>query len=207
VANSKLSQLSAATALTEDDLMYVVDSPASSAVSYKMTVASLRAALMRQYASTATVTVANTASATTLIGAGQGSATLDAAYLNTIGKQLHIKAWGVVSNTGTPTLAIIVKLGAVTLATTGDVVQASGQTNSQFELDFWIVTRATGATGNVFAHGLARAAGVLMPLSNTAVSSAVDLTSALAVDVQADWGTGDPANTISAHLLDILKVN
>lgn len=205
MANQELSELTVATTIAETDILYKVNSPYASGDDRYITAANLRAELLRQFAQTATVTVANTAAETTLIGAGQGSAALSAGYLNTVGKQLHFKLWGVVSDTGTPTLNLKVKFGSTVLAQTGAVTLAGGLANAQLEMDVWVVCRTTGATGTVFAHGLARVGTTLYPMSNTAASGAIDLTIAITTDVTATWGAADPANTLSAHILDILK--
>jgi hypothetical protein len=91
-------------------------------------------------------------------------------------------------STGTPTAAIAIKLGSVTLATITTAALAAS-TNGQLSYEFFVSVVSTGATGTLEAHGnvtaqLATALGTAVAQyadQNTAVSSAVDLTSALSL--------------------------
>lgn len=159
------------------------------------------------FSQSATVTVASTAAETTLVGAGLGSVTLGTASQNAAGKALRVKLWGWLSNVGTPTLNLKVKFGAVVLAATGDVTLSADQTDVQVEVEVDIVTRTTGASGTVIAAGRARVGTTVYPMLNTAVSSALDLTSALVANATADWSASDAGNSIKAAILIIEKLN
>jgi hypothetical protein len=203
---SKITELTANTAPLDTDLSVIVDDPSGTELTQKITLAYLRQ-IMTAFAQSATVTVANLDSETTLIGAGLGSATLIAAYFNVAGRALKVKAWGVLSNTGTPTLNIKVKAGSTVLAATGDVTLAADQTNAQWELECDIVCRSTGAAGTVIAQGRLRVDDVFYPMVNTAVSGAIDLTAAIVVGVTAEWSAAAAGNTISAHIVNFHKEN
>lgn len=206
MANQKTTELTANTAPLDTDIIPMVDDPGGTPLTQKITLANVRS-ILTAFSQTATVTVANQSAETTLVGAGLGSAALIAAYFSAAGKLLRVRAWGILSNTGTPTLNLKVKAGSTVLAATGDVTLEADQTDVQWSLEVDIVCRTTGATGTVFAQGLARVGVVFYPMTNTAVSSAIDLTAAITVGVTADWSAADSGNSISAHLITVEKGN
>lgn len=206
MSNQKISELTANTSPLDTDLLALVDDPAGTPLTQKITVAYLRQA-WAAFSQSATVTVADTVTETTLIGAGLGSATLIAAFFNAAGRALEWDAWGVLSNTGTPTLNLQLKVGSTVLAQTGAITLAADQTNVQWHLHGKTVCRSTGATGTLWTHGVLRVGSAFYPLSNTAASGAIDLTAVLVANVTATWGTAAAGNSISAHLLDLLKAN
>lgn len=210
MANSKVTALTANTTPALTDILPMVDDPAGTPATQKVTLTSLDTLLRLNdtaFSQSATVTVASTAAETTLVGAGLGSSTLGTASQNTAGKALRVKLWGWLSNVGTPTLNLKVKAGSVVLAATGDVTLGADQTDVQVEVEVDIVTRTTGATGTVIAAGRARVGTVWYPMLNTAVSSALDLTSALVMNATADWSASDAGNSIKAAIILIEKLN
>jgi hypothetical protein len=210
MASSKISALTANTTPALTDILPMVDDPSGTPATQKVTLTSLDTLLRLNdtaFSQSATVTVASTAAETTLVGAGLGSVTLGTASQNTAGKALRVKLWGWLSNIATPTLNLKVKAGSVVLAATGDVTLGADQTDVQVEIEVDIVTRTTGATGTVFAAGRARVGVVWYPMLNTAASSALDLTSALVMNVTADWSASDAGNTIKAAIILIEKLN
>ena len=143
----------------------------------------------------ASATVANTASETTIVGTVTGGKTLPAALL-VAGKTVRVRAFGVLSSTGTPNLTVKVKFGSTVIATTGAVAQSGTPTDVGWELDCLITCRTTGASGTVFAQGVFRYGTVVMPLAATAAVT-VDTTGAHIIDLTAQWGAMDPGNTIT----------
>jgi hypothetical protein len=163
-----------------------------------------------RFAQTATVTVASTAAETTLVGAGEGSLTLNAGS-TLIGKTFKIKGAGIFSNTGTPTLDIKVKLGAVTLLDTGAITTVTTASGRLFLFEGIVTVRTVGASGTAFAQGLfveTLATGVSLnyPMVN-ASTSAIDTTAELAFNVTAQWGASSASNTISLTNLILEEVN
>jgi hypothetical protein len=198
------------TTLALTDIIYTVVDPSGTPLDRKTTltaVDSLQRLNDTAFSQSATVTVASTDAETTLVGAGLGSVTLGTASQNTVGKALRVKMWGWLSNAGTPTLNLKVKAGSVVLASTGDVTLGADQTDVQVEMEVDIVTRTTGATGTVIVAGRARVGTVWYPMLNTAVSSALDLTSALVMNATADWSVSAAGNTIKAAIILIEKLN
>lgn len=157
------------------------------------------------FIATAAATVANTTTETTLIGGGNGSATLPANFWR-VGKSLRVRAWGVVSDTGTPTLTINLKIGSTTLCTTGAITLGSGISNVHFTLDAILTCRTTGATGTIMSQGVFMQNAVVSGLTNTAADT-IDTTAAAAVDVTATWGAASASNTISSHNVTVELLN
>ena len=150
------------------------------------------------FSQTASVTVGNTVTETTLVGAGQGSVTLPANFF-IVGKAIRMTMRGVVSSTGGPNITVKVKLGATTILTTGAVAAASA-TDDGFVLDALLTCRTVGATGTIFSQGSFQeliVAGNIMDMANTAAAT-IDTTGTLAIDVTVEWGAAAAGNTITA---------
>jgi hypothetical protein len=160
-----------------------------------------------KFAQTATVTVADTTNETTLVGAGEGSLSV-LKNSTLVGKTFKITGAGVYSNTGTPTLNLQVKLGAVAIAATGAVTTVTGASNRVFTFDILVTVRSVGGSGTAFAQGLLfeNSTQKIWPMGNTS-TVAVDTTANLAFNVTATWGTGSASNTISLTNLAIVEVN
>lgn len=112
---------------------------------------------------------------------------LPAGALNKKNRALQIQGFILFTvSSGTPTTTIAIKLGAVTLFTVTTAALAAS-TNGQLFFDILISVVSTGAAGTLEAHGqvtaqLSTALGTAVAQyqdQNVAVSSAVDLTSAL----------------------------
>jgi len=157
---------------------------------------------MLLFSQVADATVADTTDETTILGVGRGSKTLDADILE-IGTVIVIVLHGHLSDTGTPTLDLKVKLGGVEVCSTGAQTLAPTITEEGFALRVEITCRTTGAGGTVVAGGTFEySAGNQHMLVKTGTSAA-DTTAALAVDVTADWSAADAANTITCQIATI----
>lgn len=163
-----------------------------------------------RFVQTATITVADTTAATTLLGAGEGSLTL-LKNSTLAGKTFKIKGAGIFSNTGTPTLNVIVSLGGVAAFSTGAITTVTTASNRQFHFEGLITVRTVGASGTAIAQGeftetLATGVSLNYPMVNT-TTFAVDTTANLAFDVTATWGAASSSNTISLTNCIIEEVN
>ncbi len=148
------------------------------------------------FTQTASVTVANSGSELTLIGAGVGSVTLPANFF-TIGRVLKVRAWGVHGATGGPTIRIRVKLGSTTVLDTG-AVTSNNDTNVAFNIEGCVTCRTIGASGTVFCQGkYEEISHAAFGMANTSTST-IDTTGTLAANITVLFGTADPANTITA---------
>ncbi len=153
------------------------------------------------FTQTATVTVANTGTETTLIGAGVGSITLPANFF-TIGRVLKVKAWGVHGATGGPTIDLKIKVGGSTVLDT-TAVTSNNDTNKAWQLEGWITCRTIGGTGTIIGQGrYEEISHAAFGMANTATTT-IDTTAALAIAITVQFGTADPANTISATNLTL----
>lgn len=152
------------------------------------------------FTQTASVTVANTTTETSLFGAGQGSLTLPLNALTT-GKRVRWTLLGVITDTGTPTLNLRIKVGGNTIASTGAVALTGTVVNRVFRLEFDMVCRTIGSTGTVIGQGSfwydnSTNAGTTEGIAMTSTAT-VNTTTQLTLDATAEWGTADPADTLT----------
>ena len=147
----------------------------------------------------ATVTVANTVTETTLLGAGSGSVIIPAGFF-TAGRTIKIKGFGYYSATSTPNITIKIKFGSTTILTTG--AAASGNDTNG-------TCRTIGATGTVQSQGLFQevgAAAIGFPMVNTSTNT-IDTTITQTVGITVTWGAASAGNTISLSNLIIEVIN
>lgn len=163
------------------------------------------------FVQTASKTVANTTTETTLNSTGVGSLSLPTNFF-VIGKKIRIVARGYRS-TANPsgTLRIRVKLGATTILDTTALTATNGLTNRAWELNGVIVCRTTGAAGTVMAQGRCHMAQTtttanFWEMLNTS-TIVIDTTAAQAITVTAQWGTADASNTITCSNLSTEVLN
>lgn len=144
------------------------------------------------------------------------STKLAAGLLNVLGRTLRIRGSLVYSTTSTnvATLTIAVKLGTVTLFTiTTDASNTAASTNLPVEFELTIATAATGASGTLEVHGsvdanlgTAATAAVSRYLDgNAAVSSAVNLTSALTLAVTIAASAAVPSATLRQLVIEVIN--
>ena len=157
-----------------------------------------------RFTQTATATVANTVTETTLIASGVGSVTLPAAFL-VAGRTVRLVLRGVVTATGADTVDLKVKLGGTTLVSTGAVTPAA-MTDEGWEITVEITCRTTGATGTVFAQGMAVIDNVTYNMAATTTTT-VNTTGTLAIDATATWGVAAAGNDIRATNAIIESLN
>lgn len=158
------------------------------------------------FTQTASVTVANTVTETTLTGSGTGTLTYPANFL-VVGKNIRVKAWGYLSTNSLAggTLNIKVKLGSIVVLTTNAYTFGSDLTDELWELEGLITCRTTGASGTVFSQGMwtgdVQAGGLggsfdYVPMKNTATVT-VNTTASQAFDVTATWSVAAAGNSIT----------
>jgi len=138
-----------------------------------------------------------------------------------VGTIVQVEAWGVASNTGTPTLALGLYYGGVVGAAVGGVTlkvsAAKTTTTAMSNWPWWvwymgrITSTGTVTTGGaIMGHGRWR-----LPTSLTAwtefnldesapASVAIDTTVNKNIVVGATWGTSNAANSITCHALNVL---
>lgn len=125
-----------------------------------------------------------------------------------VGQRLRLKAYGIFSNTATPTLLLGGYFGGVAgtlLANTGAVTTTTGATNWAWDLELEIEVRSVGAAGSVWCNGkvnLATSLTAMTPLwlpSSQTQPVTVNTTVASALTVGSQWGTAAAGNTITCQ--------
>lgn len=152
------------------------------------------------FSQTASVTVSNTVTETTLVGSGVGSKTIKA-NVPQIGQVYEGLMKGTHSAASAPNITINVKLGATTICTTG-AVASGNSTNAYFEIRFFFTYRTLGGSGTLFCQGYYYEAGGgaslnECPMVNTTTAT-IDTTADQTIDVTVTWGTASASNTITA---------
>lgn len=140
-----------------------------------------------------------------------------AGALNASGKGLYIFGSGLYTTAAaqTPTIAIAVKLGSVTLLTFTSTATTASQTNFPWNFEAFLVVNATGATGTLECHGSmnillgASATGAISGFNDvtTAVSSTLDLTAAQTLQVTALMSSSNAGNSVAQRSLVVQTLN
>lgn len=154
------------------------------------------------FTSTATVTLANSITETSLLSTGIGSLTIPAHFF-LAGKSLIIQFNGYFSTGAAGTLDIKTKIGSTTIGDTGVKTPIASLTDKWWEICSIITCRTTGSSGTVFAQGIFKwespsdtryIAGWGMDNQSTIT---LDTTAGYTIGITAQWGTADTANTIT----------
>lgn len=157
------------------------------------------------FTQTASKTVADSVTETTLFSTGEGLLTFPVNAFQP-GSRVTIRAEGYFSTTGTPTLTFTTKLGSTTLTTSGAVTTAT-VSGKLWKLEADFVCRTNGPTGTVFGQGV-----VMLTTSGTVLTSygmvttaavTIDTTAQQTVDLTVTWGTASASNTITCTNAEI----
>lgn len=142
--------------------------------------------------------------------------TFPASYLQP-GQQYRIRARGIVSNTGTPTLNLGVFYGGVAgvaLAQTTATTTVTGLANSPWLLEADMrVEATTGTSGTVRTLGTVvgpySATGFLsLPVSSASANSVtVDTSTAKILTIGALWGTASASNSIQVAMFTVERLD
>ena len=147
--------------------------------------------------------VSNTVDETSQLGTGNtGDTKTIPADTAGVGDCYFIRLNGYISNTGTPTGTIRVKLGATNLVVSGPVNLPSGLSNAFVETVFHLTIRSTGAVGTVIGQGHTKLiVGALDTTYNRQLTmtapATIDFTVDNEIDITYEWGTADPANILT----------
>jgi hypothetical protein len=154
------------------------------------------------FSTTTSVTVANNPDPTSIIGSFTGSTTLPSGFFG-VGKTIKVFAsgtWG--TTTGSNNVDILIVIGGVTVATIPINHTSTVTAGSYWEVNATIVCLSTGASGTVSAGGMSSYdAGAVYAHADydpASTSGAINMTSTVSFDVQADWGSASASNTITA---------
>lgn len=163
------------------------------------------------FAQSSTVTVANTTTATTLLGTLTGSATLPANFFG-VGKTIIVYVTGTYTSTGSPTCALNLTIGGVAIGTI-TLTHNSGVSPAAFyDAQFVITCRTTGGAGTLQYSGIGRLnSGTTTSSStffqNSTTSGSVDTTGTLLVGLTATWSAASASNSITASIVTAQYLN
>ena len=142
---------------------------------------------------------------------------LPANFVYSVGTAFTIKAFGVLSTTGTPTMILGVYYGGVggtALAVNTAATQGSGVTNVPWRLEYDLIFRSNGATAAAMGSGFVKFGSSVsafsdeVPIPNVALATvAVDTTAAKEIAIGATWSAASSSNTITLHGFKIWSDN
>lgn len=162
------------------------------------------------FTQTATKTVGNTVTETTLTNTGTGSLTLAASSI-TSGTTYRVTARGYLSYTS-GTLIVRFKIGGTTFAAT-PAAQFATATNTGFIMELLMTCYTTGSSGTVWTQGHISPMKVnksnpdnLIAMVNTTTNT-INTTISNAIDVTAQWSIANSANTVTVTNLTIQKMS
>jgi len=163
------------------------------------------------FTQTADKAVTNTASATSLLGTGNGSPTIPA-NAAAAGRTFRLRLSGTIGTAATPgNLTLALKLGTTTIAAATLAALPASASGAGWQAEFDVTFRSAGSAATVIAtgavahdSGTGRGGASLNPGGNTAT---VDTTAALAFDVQATWSTANAGNTITSKNATLVALN
>lgn len=136
------------------------------------------------------------------------------------GSQLHVKAKGSFSTTGTPTLTLGFWFGTRALSITGDIALSSvittgsGAAEWPWEMEWDGVCTAIGASGTLLGSGhlklgtsLTALSVVPVPITNALRTVTIDTTIERAIGVSATWSASSASNQVTTNAHRVLIVN
>lgn len=151
------------------------------------------------FAQTATVTIANTAAETSMIGSGVGRTLISSRFFFP-GRTLRYKMKGYVSALNGVTATLRIKLGSVVLVeSVGTHVSI---TQVEFDVEFDMVCREEGESGLIIGQGRSLVAGgqgfstVAMRGLMMTSPATVNTLAAQQFAATYQWGAADPGNSL-----------
>lgn len=170
----------------------------------------------------------NTFTAAQYIGATTAAAYLPANFFlptTGVGKSILVKAYGIISDTGTPNFTLAISANTTqgtynssgVLATTAATALASGISNIPWELDVIITCVSTGATGTFLSMGTWKTEAVTASTGrvvrcssstanpNTAVTLSTE--SAYYLELAGTWSASSASNSVQVYQVAVLGLN
>jgi len=159
------------------------------------------------FTQTASVTIANTTVATSVLSTGVGSVTLPANLLS-IGTQIRMRVAGFHSSTGNPSITVVLKLGATTIATSAAITGGNGS-NDGFLIFLDMTCRTAGVSGTVIAQGQYQELHSNGGIGGVTALAPVTINTTIAqtIDVTFKWGAADAGNTCTTTNVSIEALN
>ena len=163
------------------------------------------------FAQSSTVTVANTTTATTLLGTLTGSATLPANFFG-VGKTIIVYVTGTYTTTGSPTCTLNLTIGGVAVGSIALNHTGSLSPAVFYDAQFVITCRTTGGTGTLQYSSIGRmdvgtSTSSATFFQSSATSGSVDTTGTLLVGLTATWSAASASNSITASIVTAQYIN
>lgn len=137
-----------------------------------------------------------------------------AGALNKTNRALRVSGTVIFTNTSaSATISIAIKLGSVTLCTITTTAPSTSITNGQLQFEFLVSVATSGSSGTLESHGQVTAqltsatSGLVTNFAdtNTAVSSAVNLTSALTLAATIAAGASVSSAQLRQGLVEVIN--
>ena len=147
--------------------------------------------------------ISNTTDETSQLGTGNtGDTKTIPANTAGAGDCYFIRLNGYISNTGTPTGTLRIKLGSTDLVVSGPTTLPAGLTNAFVETVFHMTIRSTGALGTIIGQGHTKLiVGALDTTYNRQLvmtaPATIDFTADQEIDVTYQWGTANASNILT----------
>lgn len=154
--------------------------------------------------------ITNTNVETSLIGSGVGSLSVPANGFQ-VGDSFHAKLIGHISANSAATLRIKIKSGSIILADTG-VIDLDTITNKHWEINVYFTIRSLGsagtasiASGGIFSY--TKNSGLNFEGTNFSIvnNSTFDTTILNTLDVTAQWGAANAADSIYSEIFTLSR--
>lgn len=163
------------------------------------------------FTQTATRTIANTVTETSLFTTGVGTLTLPANFF-LAGKTIRLVLTGTLADTGTPTVRLRLKYGSTTIIDSTAQTLAALTGTEEWRATCELTCRAAGASGTIagdiwFAYDTATGTGAIQGLNIAPTTATVDTTASGAIDLTWEWGAADVANTVSCVIASVEVIN
>jgi hypothetical protein len=162
------------------------------------------------FTQTNTITVADTATSTTLLGTLIGNSTLPANFF-AVGKTIKIFVSGTYNqDAGSEVCALKLTIGGVAVGTI-TFTHSGGLTTVYYDAEFTLTCRTIGASGTLQFLGIGRlnhtGSSLLNYFQVSSTSASINTTGTLAIDLQADWVNANADNSITASIVTATYLN
>ncbi|WP_207516002.1 hypothetical protein [Longitalea luteola] len=163
---------------------------------------------LQTFAQTATVTVSNTTSETTLIGSGTGSLVIPPAAWG-VGKSFEVTVQGIYStDIASPTsITLRLKLGSTVIASSGTITMNPNRINIPFVLQATITCISTGSSGSIYTFGDLYRDGKTNAVNNGSSASTINTTTSQTLSATAQLSDSSNGNSLSAFVVTLDPVN
>lgn len=155
------------------------------------------------FAQTSSITIANTATETTILGAGAGSLILPANFLD-MGVTLHVDAWGFFSAAASATFEYRFYVGSILLLDTGQSILANSQLSGTWHLTLALACQTKGSSGTIIAQGgiqyglpASMSGGGYESFLPLITPATIDTTQPQTLNLTFQWGTANPLSSLT----------